>query len=221
RSEPSGPANEVGAPRGYRLVRPLGEGAEGGAWEAVEASSGARVVLKAVPAEARRGAEHAFAVLRRSGSPALPAPRALVAGEGSSPTWLVTGFVEGEALERGPVSVAEAVRDGLAVAHALAALHRAGPHHGDVSPAHVVRDAEGQRTLVDLGQLGRCGSGTPGFLAPEVLAGGGGPAADRFSLGCLLCWRLFGEVPWTRPEALVRVRSLAQVELRLRAMGLD
>src|SRR5690606_16193823 len=107
RSEPSGPANEVGAPRGYRLVRPLGEGAEGGAWEAVEASSGARVVLKAVPAEARRGAEHAFAVLRRSGSPALPAPRALVAGEGSSPTWLVTGFVEGEALERGPVSVAE------------------------------------------------------------------------------------------------------------------
>src|SRR5690606_34503731 len=48
-----------------------------------------------------------------------------------------------------------------------------------------------------------------------------GPAADRFSLGCLLCWRLFGEVPWTRPEALVRVRSLAQVELRLRAMGLD
>src|SRR5690606_29697022 len=56
-----------------------------------------------------------------------------------------------------------------------------------------------------------------GFLAPEALAGGGGPAADVFALGCLLCFRLFGAPPWAWPEALVDAvrRGERAVELRL------
>src|SRR5690606_32371449 len=78
----------------------------------------------------------------------------------------------------------------------------AGTHHSDVSPGNVLTGAGGV-ILTDFGQIGCLGCGTPGFLAPEALAGGGGPAADVFALGCLLCYRLLGRPPWARPEALV------------------
>jgi len=218
-----GPAGgEVEPPEGYRVLRRLGDGAEGGAFEAEELASGLRVVLKPVPAGSAKTVAHAFAMLRRSGSPHLPAPHALVRpAEGDRAAWLVTTFVAGRPLTRGPIAPALAVREAAAIAHALSALHRAGTHHGDVSPANVVQGDAGMVTLVDLGQLERRGVGTPGFLAPEVLAGGGGPAADQFALGCLLCWRLWGEVPWSRPEALLRVRTLEDVRARLLALGAD
>src|SRR5690606_3488309 len=106
--------------------------------------------------------------------------------------------------------------EAIAVAHALRAIHEAGTHHGDVSPGNVVA-GEGGVALTDFGQIGCLGCGTPGFLAPEALAGGGGPAADVFALGCLLCFRLFGAPPWARPEALVDAvrRGERAVELRL------
>lgn len=210
-------ANEVGVPAGYRVERSLGEGAEGGAWAGVELSTGARVVLKAVPSGARSSVERAFVALRAAGSPHLPAVKALLPGQGG--WWLITGFVEGEPLGPGPVPLARALEEISGLSDALAALHRAGTHHGDVSPANVVRDSDGRVTLVDLGQLGRRGTGTPGFLAPEVLAGGGGPAADRFALGCLLAYRLWGRVPWSRPERLVRVRTARDVEDSLEGLG--
>lgn len=133
---------------------------------------------------------------------------------------MVTDWVAGAPLSwaRAPRAV-EALAEIRAVAHALAAIHGAGTHHGDVAPGNVITTPEGGVVLVDLGQLGRLGLGTPGFLAPEVLAGGGGAAADRFSLGCLLCLRLLGEPPWRRPEALLEVRDAAAVDARLDALG--
>ena len=63
------------------------------------------------------------------------------------------------------------------MAHALAAIHEVGSHHADVSPNNVLRTPTRGVVLTDLGQVGEHGCGTPGFLAPEVLAGGGGPLA--------------------------------------------
>ena len=215
--EPSGngakPVADPAVPLEYGDLRPLGDGAEGGAWEAVHRPSGARVVLKRVAPSQRHAVEHAFSILRKAGSPHLPAPRGLVrAADGSR--WLSTDFVEGEPLPRGPADVATAAAEARAVAHALAAIHDAGTHHGDVSAGNVVVTPTGGVTLVDLGQLGRLGTGTPGFIAPEVLGGGGGSPADAFALGCLLCWRLCGEPPWRRPEALASLRPRS-VESRL------
>jgi serine/threonine protein kinase len=203
----------------YGDVERLGDGAEGGAFGATERATGRRVVLKRVPPEQARAVRFAFGVLRRAGSPHLPAPRALLtSGDGSG--WLITDWVAGSPLAVARASkVAEALAEGRAVAHALAAIHGAGTHHGDVAPGNVIVTPTGGVVLVDLGQLGRLGMGTPGFLAPEVLAGGGGPAADRFSLGCLLCMRLLGEPPWRRPEALLEVRDGAGVQARLQALG--
>lgn len=160
---------------------------------------------------------HAFATLRQVGARHLPAVRAL-ASAADGALWLATEWTPGTPLRPGPAELEEVLREVAAVAHALQRLHDAGTHHGDVSPGNVVA-TDDTLTLIDLAQLGRCGTGTPGFMAPEVLAGGGGPAADRFSLGALLTWRLWGEVPWSRPESLLEVRGRADVAARLDAMG--
>jgi transcriptional regulator with GAF, ATPase, and Fis domain len=195
----------------------LGDGAEGGAWVGTDRASGRRVVAKRVAAEQRAEMRHAFGVLRQVASPHLPTPRALVADAGGD-LWLLHDFAEGAAVGPGPVPAAVALGEAAAVAHALWTIHEAGTHHGDVSAGNVVVTPTGGVVLVDLGHLGRVGAGTPGFLAAEVLAGGGGPAADRFALGCLLCLRLSGRVPWQRPEQVLAVRTRADVRARLAAL---
>jgi serine/threonine-protein kinase PknK len=61
---------------------------------------------------------------------------------------------------------------------ALHLLHRAGLRHGDFKPDNVLVDLEGHGVLIDLGCAAPLGSdltaaisGTPGYLAPELLAG--------------------------------------------------
>lgn len=200
------------------MLDQLGDGAEGGAWRALAESDGAQVVAKPVPGAAQRSVRRAFETLRRVGSPHLPVPRALATADDGT-LWLISDWVPGRPLPAGPSPVTAVLRDGAAVARALTALHELGTHHGDVGPANVVVEEE-RRTLIDLAQLGRVGTGTPGFLAPEVLAGGGGPAADRFSLGALLVWRLVGVAPWVRPESLLAVRGRLDVIERLAELGL-
>ena len=214
--------NALGAPAQYTHVRRLGSGAEGGTWAATDRGTGRPVVLKRVAPDRLHVVRRAFEVLRSSASPHLPAPRALTPStQPDGSFWLVTDFVEGEPLAAARVDPAVALAESLAVAHALAAIHRADTHHGDVAPGNVIVTGTGGVMVVDLGQLGQHGTGTPGFIAPEVLAGGGGPAADRFALGSLLCLRLYGEVPWKRPEALVALRDLGDVRRRLAELSGD
>ncbi len=181
----------------------LGSGAEGGTWTAFDRDRDAAVVLKFVP-KARVGqVARAFRVLRRVSSPHVPAALELLAAPDGA--WLVTAFVPGNQLAAGPAPVADVLREAVAITHALRAIHTAGTHHGDVSMANVIRAPDGEVVLTDFGQLGCFGSGTPGFLAPEVLAGGGGPAADLFALGCLIHTRLVGRVPWRDPAIVARL----------------
>ena len=201
----------------FSSIRRLGAGAEGGTWVANDVG-GRSVVLKHVGAERTTTVARAFEVLRAVSSPHLPAPLELI-DDGSGGVWLVTGFVEGEQLGAGPVPLEQALSEVLGVAHALAAIHQMGTHHGDVSANNVIVTPTRGVVLTDLGQLGSYGCGTPGFLAPEVLAGFGGPEADRFGVGSLLCLRIFGQVPWQRPEAVVALRDLAGVRRRLRALS--
>ncbi len=197
-------------------MRRLGDGAEGGTWIANDAG-GRSVVLKHVPRDRRSNVARAFELLRAVSSPHLPAALELI-DDSQGGGWLVTGFVEGTSLGPGPVAVEQALSEALGVAHALAAIHALGTHHGDVSANNVIITPTRGVVLTDLGQLGSHGCGTPGFLAPEVLAGGGGPAADRFGVGSLLCLRMFGQVPWRRPEALMGL-DRAGVRRRLRSLA--
>jgi len=190
-------------PTRFHAVERLGEGAEGGTWRACDADAGGRpVALKHVPRSRAAQVRAAFRLLRRVSSPHLPVVHELWT-DPAGDLWLVTGLVEGAPLGPGPVPVAQALAEAAEIAHALQAIHEAGTHHGDLSPANVLMTPEGRVVLTDFGQIGCLGCGTPGFLAPEVLAGGGGASGDIFALGALMCWRLFGAVPWREPAAVI------------------
>ncbi|MBX3199224.1 MAG: sigma 54-interacting transcriptional regulator [Labilithrix sp.] len=79
------------------------------------------------------------------------------------------------------------------VLSALASLHRRGLVHGDLHPGNVLVGGDGRAVLIDLSCSrpfagGRASdvSGTPGFIAPELLRGIVHRSADLFALGVTL-----------------------------------
>jgi hypothetical protein len=129
--------------------------------------------------------------------------------------YLVMNWVEGEALDhwvlrhRG-VDVSHALKLLLPVAVAIDTMHGGQLTglvpvvHRDIKPANILI-GHGGSVLVDFGltkglsighPVGR--AGTPGYIAPEVVAGGGyTPAADRYAFGATVFFLLTGRHPST------------------------
>ncbi|MFV2100118.1 protein kinase domain-containing protein [Micromonospora sp. LOL_024] len=177
-------------------------------------------------------------------------------GEAVSPDGTITSFVvmellTGEELEfrltEGPLPWPEAVQVGVQVADALAAAHRLGIVHRDVTTSNVMMTQVGAKVL-DFGIATRIGApdddedgatfGTPAYVAPERLDGSPAqPATDVYSLGVLLHETLTGRVPYPadtwdelsaalatgEPPTLVDVPGLPPVvaEICLRCLSRD
>ncbi|MEZ4401428.1 MAG: tetratricopeptide repeat protein [Kofleriaceae bacterium] len=99
----------------------------------------------------------------------------------------------------------------IQIGHGLAAAHALGIAHCDVKPDNVVVSA-GRPRLIDFGLArGRAEAastaGTPAYLAPERVAGGGGtPAADQYAFFASLVEAIEGQRPapgvaWARTPA--------------------
>jgi streptogramin lyase len=113
-------------------------------------------------------------------------------------------------LAGGPLPPAEAIELLAQVASALDAAHAIGVVHRDVKPHNIL--LEGDRAfLTDFGlakALGDSGVlsgasvvGTVEYMSPEQWRGGRvGPAADVYSLGCVLYESLTGVAPYARRE---------------------
>ncbi len=127
--------------------------------------------------------------------------------------------------------LAERLADARAIVAGLAAIHQAGLVHRDIKPENVLRLADGRLVISDFGLMRALeqatattgGLGTPGYLAPEILAGGRAEqASDVWSLGVLLHELVTGQRPGADrsrrlPRALARVVSAClQVDLRRR-----
>ncbi|WP_438019803.1 sigma 54-interacting transcriptional regulator [Sorangium sp. So ce315] len=194
------PAEGTLVARRYRLIRPLGRGGLATAWLARDEALGRDICLKLLgrARTAERAAfrgefrmlaglfhphlvrVHDFGVLREPGA---GEPRFYFTSEAVLGAPL-DEYVTGRRFEE----VRAAIVD---VLDALRFLHRARIRHGDVKPANILVGASGRAVLIDLSCAARVGarcddgvSGTPGYLAPEVIRGE--PAdgrADLFSLG--------------------------------------
>ena len=112
----------------------------------------------------------------------------------------------------GPLRPAEAIELLGQVAAALDAAHAAGIVHRDVKPHNILLEGRDRAFLTDFGlakALGDSGvlsgisiAGTVEYMSPEQWRGASvGPAADVYSLGCVLYEALTGIVPYARQAA--------------------
>ena len=123
-----------------------------------------------------------------------------------------TDFVEGQTLwallaAQGPLGPREAALVCIDVCRAVGAVHAAGLLHRDIKAGNVMREAGGRILLMDFGLTHERGintssSGTPAYMAPELL--NGEPAAiatDVYAIGVLLFYLLTGQHPFAGVNA--------------------
>ena len=131
---------------------------------------------------------------------------------------LIDGETLQQAMKGGRVfSPADVIRIGIELASAIGAVHDAGLLHRDVKPSNVMLARDGRVILMDFGtgHDGRRGeppglSGTPLYLAPELLAGHPPSiSTDIYSMGVVLFYLLTGIHP-VRGESLRDLRVAHQ-----------
>ena len=224
------PGAEIG---GYRVLAPLGQGGMGAVYRAVD-GDGVVVALKVLhphlggDPQARARLTREVANLQRVRHPGVA--RVLDAEIDSTEAFLVTELVAGQDLAARvrasgaltPVALADLATD---LAAALSAVHAADVLHRDLTPGNVMVTDHGG-VLIDFGialavedvRVTSTGlvAGTPGYLAPELLAGAEpDQASDWWGWAAVLAFAATGRPPFGNPPmaaVLARVHT-GQVDL--------
>ena len=197
------PAISMGTWGGMRLIEELGRGSFGRVYRAWEDTLAREVALKVIRLP-RPDVELAQLYLREGRMLARVRHQNVVAVYGAlhqgEEIGLWMELIRGRRLadivrEDGPFGADEATVVGISLCHALSAVHGAGLLHRDLKAHNVMREEGGRIVLMDFG-AGRDASnapgtgdysGTPLYMAPEVLAGReASTASDVYSLGVLL-----------------------------------
>ncbi len=204
-------------PDGVRYRRPLGSGGEASVFLGEDTRSGERLSVKHVPLDRGEEVLREFAVLAGIEYPGLP--RVVEYGTRDDRAFYTYRHSRGGSLRAVGRARDPAAWDRSAVGllGALLVLHELGYLHYDVSPGNVLLTKESSWRdvlLIDAGFAGPPGlslRGTPGYTAPEILAGfPGGRASDLFAAGILLAEYalgpgfLEGNTPRERLEDLER-----------------
>jgi tRNA A-37 threonylcarbamoyl transferase component Bud32 len=200
----------------YRLGERIAAGGMGAVYRAVDETLGRQVAVKALRRELADDPTF-LERFRREARAAAGLSHPGVAGvydygELGGQPFIVMELVEGETLAerlaaRGRLPWREAFAIGEQVAAALAAAHAHGLVHRDVKPANILLGRDGRAKVTDFGiaqaaqtaTLTRTGMvlGSANYVAPEQAKGGHvGPAADLYSLGCVLFEAVTGETPY-------------------------
>jgi YVTN family beta-propeller protein len=207
----------------YRIEGVLGRGGMGVVYRAFDPRLKRSVALKLVAPHLSGDESFRERFLRESELAAsLEHPNVVPiheAGEVGGQLYLVMRLVEGSDLKallarEGTLEPARALTICGQLAAALDTAHERGLVHRDVKPSNVLLDSHDHVYLADFGltkqlegpglPVGQGPSlGTPGYVAPEQIAGGEVDGrADEYSLACLLYECLTGEVPFPRDSEL-------------------
>jgi serine/threonine protein phosphatase PrpC len=142
--------------------------------------------------------------------------------------YTVMPLYQGELLEvrlsRAPaVGLEEGRAFTIALARALAALHRAGIIHRDIKPDNMILEGGGSLKLIDLGVVRVPGleefppeniPGTVAYMAPEMFAGEpGNEATDIYALGITMFRAFTGQYPYGNLDATSPPRRTRPTDL--------
>jgi hypothetical protein len=215
----------------YRLEDTVGAGGMGEVWRATDLELRREVAVK----RTRTGDGEQLRREARIGA-GLQHPNVIAVFDvvvEDDMRWLVMEYLPARSLADilradGPLTPAGAAHVGAQIAAALAAMHKRGMVHRDITPANILVAEDGTAKLADLGiaiwsEVTMTGSaqspGTPGFLAPEVARGGAAtPAADLYALGVTLSGAVEGAGD---SAALTRVLSELTAESPARRLSAE
>ena len=225
----------------YEITAPLGAGGMGEVYRARDTKLGRSVALKVLPDAFIFDADRVARLTREArmlaslNHPHIAALHGLEESGGRH--FLVMELVEGETLadrlQRGPLSVAEALAVARQVADGLEAAHEKGVIHRDLKPASVKVTPDGEVKVLDFGlaramdsepgaasianspTLSRLATeagiilGTAAYMSPEQAKGlPADQRSDIFSFGAVLFEMLSGRRPFqgeTAAEVLASV----------------
>jgi len=188
----------------YRIVGLLGRGGMGEVYRAEDLKLGQPVALKFLPEDVAKQPDrlarfhHEVRVARQVSHPNVC--RVYDIGEADGQHFLSMEYVDGEDLASllrriGRLPSDKATELARQLCAGLAAAHDRGVLHRDLKPANVLIDGRGRARIADFGLAGLVDerrdphiiAGTPGYMAPEQLAGQGTSArTDVYALGLVL-----------------------------------
>jgi eukaryotic-like serine/threonine-protein kinase len=226
----------------YRVTTPLGKGAMGLVYRAIDRQTKEEVALKVIARDLALEPEM-LARFRREGEALRQLRHRNIVAFVEMFTHqdqqvIVMEYVGGgnlhDLIRRGSVPVAEAVRIALELSDALAQAHHINIVHRDIKPENVLLSPEGTPKLTDFGvarllsetaRLTGTGAlvGTPYYMSPEAWQGKPLDAqADVWSLGVMLYEMVAGQVPFegdTLPAVMNKV--LTEPPPALKALRAD
>ena len=200
----------------YRIVALLGKGGMGEVYRAEDLTLGQPVALKFLPDEVANDPDRLarfrqeVRLARQVSHPNVC--RVYDIGDANGQPFLSMEYVNGEDLASllrriGRLPSAKATELARQVCAGLAAAHDRGVLHRDLKPANVLIDERGRARIADFGLAGLADveadrdrgvgiiMGTPGYMAPEQLAGQGtSTRSDVYALGLVL-YELFTGKP--------------------------
>jgi serine/threonine protein kinase len=203
--------------RRYHIVNLLGRGGMGEVYRATDLLLGSQVALKFLPATmcgeaALSRFRGEVRIARQVSHPNVC--RVYDIGEADGLVFLSMEYVDGEDLASllrriGSLSHDKALNIARKLCVGLAAAHGKGVIHRDLKPANVMLDAQGEVRIMDFGLAtiadpiapAAAGGGTPGYMAPEQIAGQpGSEQSDIYALGLVLFEIFAGKRPFKAPN---------------------